>query len=82
MRQGKLKQLGWWTLFISALTMAVYALLNVLLGEQVWAGVLQDSFRARPWGIYSHALLALFGMVLGPIQFVGRIRRRHPGVIP
>lgn len=69
--------LGWWLLTLLAFVMVIYSLGYLVLGQQMYPDVLADSFRARPWGIYTHAFFALFALGVGPFQFLGSSLRRR-----
>ncbi|CAN5537856.1 hypothetical protein BH20VER1_BH20VER1_14840 [soil metagenome] len=72
------KPRGWWILTILAIAIALYGLRHAFLGERAFVAVLADSFRARPWGIFSHALLASIALAIGPFQFHrGLLMRRR-----
>ena len=60
---------GWWLVVAGASLIALYALAYVVLGDRMYPPNLVDSFRARPWGIYPHALFGAVAMALGPFQF-------------
>jgi uncharacterized membrane protein len=68
---------GWWLMLGLSLAVAAYALAYVVLGDRMYPPNLADSFRARPWGIYTHAAAALFALAIGPLQFHGRLRARR-----
>jgi uncharacterized membrane protein len=68
----------WWVMLLLAGIVALYGLANFVLGERVYSPLLADSFRARPWGIYPHALFGSIAIVLGPFQLRrGLLRRRR-----
>ena len=69
----------WWAVALLSGLVAAYALAYVVLGERVYPEELADSFRARPWGIYAHALFATVGLALGPWQFRRNLTARRPG---
>lgn len=48
---------------------ALYGMAYVVLGERMFNGEIGESFRARPWGIFTHALFASIALALGPLQF-------------
>jgi uncharacterized membrane protein len=52
-----------------ALAIALYGMSYVVLRERMFNGDLAPSFRARPWGIFFHALFASIALALGPFQF-------------
>jgi len=67
-------------MFAGALLIAVYALGYLILGDRIYPPNLADSFRARPWGIYTHAFAAMFALGLGAFQFRAGLRERRPRV--
>ena len=69
---------GWWAVFAGALLICVYALGYVVLGDRLYPPNLADSFRARPWGIYTHALTAMLALGVGVFQFRTGLRARRP----
>lgn len=72
--------LGWWLIALLAFLMAMYSLGYLVLGEAMYPEALADSFRARPWGIYTHAFFALFALVIGPFQFLRSLLTRRRAV--
>ncbi len=38
---------------------------------------LQEAFKARPWGIYIHIFGAMLALIIGPFQFLTRLRDRY-----
>jgi uncharacterized membrane protein len=64
--------------FIGALLIALYALGYLVLGDRLYPPNLADSFRARPWGIYTHAFAAMFALGLGAFQFRIELRATRP----
>jgi hypothetical protein len=60
---------GWWIVTFFAFLIVAYALAYLLLGEQMYPDLLAESFRARPWSLYSHAFFGLFALAIGPFQF-------------
>lgn len=77
-RGARLAGAGWVLLALFALAMALYALRIPLVGERAFGELLADSFRARPWGIYPHAVFGALAIGLGPLQFLPAVRRRRP----
>lgn len=69
---------GWWAVFAGALLISVYALGYVVLGDRLYPPNLADSFRARPWGIYTHAFAAMLALGVGAFQFRTGLRARRP----
>lgn len=68
------QKIGWWVVVVLGWLVAAYGLATAFLGDRVYPPDLADSFRARPWGIFTHALFGSIALVLGPWQF-----RRGPG---
>jgi len=71
----------WWVVLVLALAVAGYALAYVILGDRMYPPDLADSFRSRPWGIYTHVLFGSLAIGLGSLQFrralLLRRRRLH-----
>src|SRR3954467_4000553 len=63
-----------------AAALALYAISYLLLREKVFPPNLADSFRARPWGIYPHALFGGIALALGSIQFWRNLPFSHPSL--
>lgn len=59
----------WWIMAFLSVLIALYGLSYVFLRERMFVGELAESFRARPWGIYTHAFLAAIALAVGPLQF-------------
>lgn len=59
----------WWLLIALSLLVATYGMSYVVLGERMFNGEIGESFRARPWGIFTHALFASIALGIGPLQF-------------
>lgn len=59
----------WWLLLALSILIAAYGFAHAVLGEQMFAPQLLDSFRIRRWGIFLHALLASIALAIGPFQF-------------
>lgn len=69
----------WWVTLLFALPIVGYALAYVALGERMYPPNLLESFRARPWGIYPHALFGSVALLTGTLQFNRRLLvRRRP----
>jgi hypothetical protein len=68
--------LFWWLVALLSVGLAGYALLYVVLGPRMYAPYFLQSFVARPWGIYPHALFGTIALALGPFQFRRNILRR------
>ena len=62
---------------VFAMAIAAYALSYLIRGAGAFPPDLRDSFLARPWGIYSHALLGATALALGPFQFRRRLLLRR-----
>lgn len=60
---------GRWTVAFFAMAIALYALSFLVFRDRMFPPQLADSFRARPWGIYPHALAGAIALALGPFQF-------------
>jgi uncharacterized membrane protein len=68
----------WWIMAVLAAPIVLYGLAYVVLGDRVYPPNLAESFRARPWGIYTHALFGSTALVTGTLQFHrGLLRRRR-----
>jgi hypothetical protein len=59
----------WWLMLVLSVLIAIYGMSYVVLGERMFNGEIGDSFRARPWGIFTHALFASIALAIGPLQF-------------
>ena len=72
---------AWWTILVLSLLVAAYGAMFVARGEAAFPGELAPSFRARPWGIFSHAVFGTLALLAGPFQFrrdlLARRRRLH-----
>lgn len=68
-RRPRQKPRGWWVMLALALLIAVYGFAYVFLGDRMLNEPLASSFRARPWGIFTHALFASIALLVGPFQF-------------
>jgi uncharacterized membrane protein len=75
-RFGRLRW-AWLLLTFLAFGMAAYAAAYFAVGDRMFPGEVADSFRARPWGIYSHAFFGTFAIAIGPFQFLNRVVRRR-----
>ncbi len=42
--------------------------------------VLQEAFKARPWGIYIHIFGAMLALIIGPFQFLTGLRDRYVNI--
>jgi len=72
--------LAWWPVAALSLLVVAYGTAYVVLGERMYPPNLRESFLARPWGIYTHALFGSIGMLTGPPQFLASLRARRPGL--
>lgn len=54
---------------ILAALIAAYGFAYVILGSRMFNPPLDASFKARPWGIFTHALFASIALLVGPFQF-------------
>lgn len=74
-----MKRAAWWTATIFAVPIALYAIGYLVFRERMFPPPLKESFLARPWGIYTHALAGAIALALGPFQFHrGLLVRRRP----
>ncbi len=67
----------WWVIAVPSILFAVYALRYLLLGSRMYPDILAESFRARPWGIYTHAFFGILGLTVGSFQFRRNIREKY-----
>jgi Predicted membrane protein (DUF2306) len=73
-----LKRSGWALMLAGAGIVFVYAIVIYLaLGLDSAPDELEESFKARPWGIYIHIIGSMFALIVGPFQFLTRLRNRH-----
>jgi uncharacterized membrane protein len=79
-RKGARIPLGWWPVALLSLVVVGYGAAYVVLGPRMYPPDLAASFVARPWGIYTHAFFGALGMLVGPAQFLDRLRARRPGL--
>lgn len=68
----------WWLIAMTSLAMAGYAFSYLIFGDRMYPRELLESFRTRPWGIYSHAFFGVLGIGLGPFQFRRQTLRLKP----
>ncbi|MGE0445217.1 MAG: DUF2306 domain-containing protein [Vicinamibacterales bacterium] len=59
----------YWLVLVSGFLVALYALAYIVVGPGMYPDQLFDSFVARPWGIYPHALFGSVAMLTGALQF-------------
>jgi uncharacterized membrane protein len=69
--------LAWWLVLLLAVPIVGYALAYVIIGPPVYPPNLAESFLARPWGIYPHALLGSTALATGALQFNRWLLLRH-----
>src|SRR5687768_3058457 len=67
----------WWLVLALSLAIAGYALGYVVRGEKMFFGEVGAGFHERPWGIWTHAFVAMFALAIGPWQFRETLRRRR-----
>ena len=68
----------WWAvLAFLAIPIALYAASFLYFRERAFPPPLKESFLARPWGIYPHALIGAIALVIGPFQFNRRLMLRR-----
>lgn len=63
-----------------SLAIALYALSFFIRREQAFPPNLAASFRARPWGIYPHALFGSIALLLGSVQFWRNLPYTNPAL--
>lgn len=68
---------SWWAILILSLLVAAYGASYVARGDAAFVGELAASFRARPWGIISHAAFGTLALLAAPLQFRADLRARH-----
>jgi len=61
-----------------SLGIALYALSFLVARERMFPPPLANSFHARPWSIYPHALFGSIALVLGSVQFWRNLPYGHP----
>ena len=64
----------WWAVAALASLVVAYAVAYVVVGPPMYPPNLAASFRARPWGIYPHALFGALALGTGAAQL-------HPGLL-
>ena len=68
----------WWAvLAFFAIPIALYAASFLYFRERAFPPPLKESFLARPWGIYPHAIIGAIALVIGPFQFNRRLMLRR-----
>ena len=76
-----LKRVGWGLLLLGAALMFLYAAVIYLQFDLDLAPKeLQESFKARPWVIYIHIFGAMVALIIGPFQFLTRLRDRYVNI--
>jgi uncharacterized membrane protein len=75
---GKVSTTSWWLLMIGSLLIAV-ASYRYLLPHPLIPPDIGKNLMLRPW-IFVHAGMASTALILGPFQFVARLRARAPKV--
>ena len=68
---------AWWVVLVLSLLVAAYGASYLVRGEAAFPPNLTESFRARPWGILSHAFFGTLALVAGPLQFRADVRNRY-----
>ena len=68
---------GWWLVTLFAVPIVGYAIAYVVVGPPMYPSNLAESFLARPWGIYPHALFGSLALALGALQFNRWLLLRH-----
>lgn len=67
---------GWWTVAVLSFLVAAYASMYLVFGERMFPDGIAESLKARPWGIFPHALFGAIALAAGPLQFHPRIQMR------
>src|SRR5688572_11016743 len=68
----------WWAvLAFFAIPIALYAASLLYFRERAFPPLLKESFVARPWGIYPHAIIGAIALFVGPFQFNRRLMLRR-----
>jgi uncharacterized membrane protein len=67
-RRGHPVPWTWWPAAVLAFLIALYGLSFYLRGEAAFPNELSESFKARPWGIYTHVLFGPLALAIGPFQ--------------
>jgi uncharacterized membrane protein len=69
---------AWWAVLVLSLLVAAYGASFAMRGQAAFSGEFAASFRARPWGIISHAVFGTLALLAGPLQFRRDLRARRP----
>src|SRR5688572_33469132 len=68
----------WWAvLAFFAIPIGLYAASFLYFGERAFPPPLKESFLARPWGIYPHALIGAITMLMRPFHLARRLMLRR-----
>jgi uncharacterized membrane protein len=70
----------YWLVLVPAALVSLYAFAYVVVGPAMYPDQLFDSFVARPWGIYPHALFGSMALVAGALQFRRSLLVHRPRV--
>ncbi|MGQ0764281.1 MAG: DUF2306 domain-containing protein [Gemmatimonadota bacterium] len=70
----------WWPMLVLSVLVAGYAAAYVVVGDRMYPPQLADSFRARPWGIYTHAFFGMVALAVGSFQFRRSIVLKRPAL--
>ncbi|MEP6509359.1 MAG: DUF2306 domain-containing protein [Gemmatimonadales bacterium] len=65
----------WWITALLAIAIALYGWRYAVLGERAYVPNLADSFKARPWGIFTHTVFGPFALLTGIFQFLPAMRK-------
>lgn len=76
MTRSRRHSIAWWIVVVMSWIVVFYGALYLVLRERIFPPDLAESFKARPWGIYPHVVVGMFGLALGPLQFHPRIQAR------
>lgn len=65
----------WWVAALLAVAIALYGWRYAVVGETAFVPELSESFKTRPWGIFTHTLFGPFALLSGILQFLPAMRR-------
>jgi hypothetical protein len=67
-----------WVIAPFALLVGLYSLSYLVLGARMFPPPLAASLGQQPWALYPHVVCAGIALLVGPLQFVPRLRQRWP----
>ena len=79
----RLANFGLWTMALLAVAIALHAMRYDLVPLNLWLGVdeaIRGVIERVPVQMLTHAIVAPFALLLGPLQFFQGLRARHPRV--